>query len=77
MADEMRIALLDLLRKHGVDEGADLLREGMRILAQTLMELEVGQHVGAEGYERRNVMGNGYRDRQWDTRVGTVDLKVP
>src|SRR6266516_2373747 len=44
------------------------------------MEVEVAQHIGAERYERtgeRNGQRNAYRDRTWDTRVGTLDLKVP
>lgn len=80
MADDLRIALLELLRKHGLDDDSDFLREGVRVLAQSLMELEVSQHVGAERHERteeRSGQRNGYRDRPWDTRVGTVELKVP
>src|SRR6266545_4166114 len=44
------------------------------------MEIEVAQHVGAEKYERgaeRTGERNGYRDRAWDTRVGSLELRVP
>jgi transposase-like protein len=44
------------------------------------MELEMTQHVGVEPYERaegRRGQRNGTRERAWDTRVGTIDLKVP
>ncbi|WP_375222147.1 transposase, partial [Symbiobacterium thermophilum] len=74
-----RIALEELLRKSGVDD-VDFLREGVRVLAQDLMELEVSQQIGAERYERsseRSNYRNGYRERQWDTRVGTIDLQIP
>lgn len=80
MADELRIALGDLLRKAQVDQDVDFLREGVKTLSQAMMELEVSQHLGAERHERsadRTGQRNGYRDRQWDTRVGTIDLKVP
>jgi putative transposase len=80
MADELRIALLELLRKAELDESADFLRDGVRALAHELMELEVTQHVGAERYERtaeRVGQRNGYRERTWDTRVGTLELRVP
>ena len=80
MANELRMALLELLRKAELDEGADFLREGVRVLAQELMELEVAQHVGAERYERtpeRTGQRNGYRERAWDTRVGSLELRVP
>ncbi len=61
-------------------EDVDLLREGVRILAQVLMDAEVSTQIGAELYERteeRTAQRNGYRTRTWDTRVGTVELRVP
>jgi Transposase and inactivated derivatives len=80
MADEYRMALLELLRKAEMEGDADFLREGVRVMGQALMELEVSLHIGAERHERtaeRTGQRNGYRDRPWDTRVGTVELKVP
>ena len=80
MADDLRMALEDLLRKAELDGDADFLREGVRVLSQALMELEVTRHVGAERHERttaRTGQRNGYREREWDTRVGTVELRVP
>jgi transposase-like protein len=80
MADDLRMALTELLRKADLDGDVDFLREGVRLLAQQLMELEVSQHVGAERYERTAArMGerNGYRERTWDTRVGSLELRVP
>src|SRR4051812_32939306 len=79
MADELRMALGELLRKAEAGD-AEFLREGVRALAQALMELEVTQQVGAERYERaltRTGQRNGYREREWDTRVGTIELRVP
>jgi putative transposase len=79
MADELRMALAEVLRKAGVED-TDFLREGMRVLAQELMEIEVEQHLGAGRHERtpeRNGYRNGTRDRTWDTRVGTIELQVP
>ena len=49
-------------------------------MAQALMELEVDEGIGAERYQRtveRKTYRNGYRKRRWDTRVGTVQLKIP
>lgn len=80
MAVELRMALLDLLHKAEIDQDVDFLREGVRVLAQALLELEVTEHVGAAPYERseeRRGQRNGYRERQWDTRVGSLDLRVP
>ena len=79
MADELRMALTELLRKADAGD-AEFLREGVRTLAQALMELELTQHLGAERYERaltRTGQRNGYREREWDTRVGTIELQVP
>ena len=80
MADEMRVGLLELLRKAQLEGDSDFLREGVRVLSQALMEMEVEQHVGAARHERtegRSGHRNGYREREWDTRVGTVKLRVP
>ncbi|MDP9469796.1 MAG: IS256 family transposase [Chloroflexota bacterium] len=74
------MALADLLRQAEADPGLDVLREGVRVLAEALMALEVEQHLGAAPHERtpeRTGQRNGYRERAWDTRVGTVDLRVP
>jgi putative transposase len=75
-----KMELYELLRKaDGAD--VDFLREGVRTLAQALMEVEVAAQVGAEHGERapdrRVTHRNGYRARDWDTRVGTVELQVP
>jgi putative transposase len=80
MADELRIGLAELLCKAKMDQDADFLKEGVRVLSQALMEMEVEEYVGASRHERspgRVGQRNGYRERSWDTRVGTVDLKVP
>jgi transposase-like protein len=80
MADELRMALQELLRKAELERDADFLREGVRVLSQALMELEVTQHLGAERHERtpeRSGQRNGYRERTWDTRVGSLELRVP
>ncbi len=79
MADDFRMALEELLRKAELQE-PDFLRDGVRVLAQELMNLEVSQHLGAERYERsdeRRGHRNGSRERPWDTRVGTIELTVP
>lgn len=80
MADALRMALMELLGKAELEESADFLRDGVRVLAQELMELEVARHVGADRYERtaeRTGQRNGYRERTWDTRVGSLALRVP
>jgi len=68
MADDLRMALIALLRMAEVEQDTDVLREGVRVLSQALMELEVSKHVHAERYEHsteRTGQRNGYRERQW------------
>jgi transposase-like protein len=59
---------------------ADLLREMIGFAAHRLMELEVEGLTGAgygEKSQERQVQRNGYRDRSWETRAGTVELRIP
>jgi putative transposase len=59
---------------------ADPLREMIGFAAHRLMELEVEGLTGA-GYGEKNperlAQRNGYRDRSWETRAGTVELRIP
>src|SRR3984957_12458295 len=59
---------------------ADLLREMIGFTAQRLMELEVESKTGASYGEKsaeRLAQRNGYRDRLWEARAGTVELRIP
>ena len=59
---------------------ADLLREMIGFAAHRLMELEVEGVTGAtygEKSQERLAQRNGYRDRSWETRAGTVELRIP
>jgi hypothetical protein len=62
------------------DADPDLLREMVRFLAEHLMSAEVdglaGAPHGARSAGRIN-RRNGYRGRRWDTRAGTIDLRIP
>lgn len=63
-----------------LEQDGDVLREGIRVLSQALMETEVAGLIGAERHERsgdRSAYRNGTRTRTWDTRVGTIELAIP
>jgi putative transposase len=80
MTDELRIGLSELMRKAQVEGDAEFLKEGVRVLSQAIMEMEVEDHLGAARHQRspgRTGQRNGYRRRLWDTRVGAVELAVP
>ena len=59
---------------------SNFLREMIGFAAQRLMELDVenltGAAWGARDAERIN-QRNGYRERPWETRAGTVELRIP
>ena len=76
MTDQM-MTLRTLLE---MSSDADLPREMIGFTAQRLMELEVEGLTGAAHGERspeRINHRNGYRDRAWETRAGTVELRIP
>ena len=72
------MALRSMLEK-GTD--AELLREMIGFAAERLMELEVQGLTGAGHGERnpasRLAQRNSYRERDWETRAGTVELRIP
>src|SRR5450755_5010072 len=74
---DQETALRELLAK-GTD--ASVLRVMIGLAAERLMELEIGNRTGAGHSERspdRLAQRNGYRDRDWETRAGTVELRIP
>jgi putative transposase len=74
---KISITLAELVEKGSQDE---IVRELLSHVAERLMEFEVEQRTGADYGERspeRSNSRNGYRDRLWETRVGSVDLRIP
>ncbi len=71
------IALAELAEK-GAD--VDVLRQMVQFMAQRLMEIDVEGRCGA-GYDEKSPerinSRNGFRDRTWETRAGSVELNIP
>lgn len=82
---EDRMALLETLRKGTEPSGeapgaADFLRRALGWLVHELMDAEVAAQIGAGRYARgedRTAQRNGGRRREWDTRVGTLEVAIP
>jgi putative transposase len=74
---KLSIALTELAEK-GAD--VDVLREMLQFVTQRMMDLDVeglcGAPYGERGVPRENSR-NGYRDRLWETRAGSIDLRIP
>jgi len=69
--------LLDALRAGG---DLDVIREGLALVLQALIEAEATQHIGARPYERseqRTTHRNGSRSRLLSTKAGDVELRIP
>jgi transposase-like protein len=81
MADAHNLSADALVRKVLTDDHADLVREAVSFLCHQIMEAEVTARIGAGLGERapdeRSTHRNGYRERRWDTRAGTVELFIP
>jgi putative transposase len=74
---EERLALAELLEKAG---DGDFLRSVAEAVLQLLMETDVEGLIGAGRYERsgeRTTWRNGHRDRTLDTRLGSLQLRIP
>src|SRR5688572_15157589 len=81
MAEGLRMTAVQAVDKLMSSEHADVIRESVRLVVAELMEAEVAELIGAEygerAPERRSTQRNGYRPREWDTRVGELELQIP
>jgi putative transposase len=77
---EKSMSLDELVRKLMGDDHADVLRESLAWFVRELMEVEVATQIGADLHEKspeRTTHRNGYRERLWQTRAGSVELAIP
>jgi len=79
MVEEI-LGSLAWLRKRVEEADTDLLREMVKAVAEVFMSVEASASCGAPYHQpstERVNHRNGYRERRWDTRVGTIDLAIP
>src|SRR5207248_1122568 len=70
-------SLLDAIRAGG---DIDVIRKGVELILQALIETEATEVIGAQRFERtegRTAQRNGSRDRLLSTKAGDVELKIP
>ena len=73
-------ALSELLAALRAGGDIDVIRTGMQLVAQALIELEADQQIGAGRYERsaeRVTHRNGARERLLSTKAGDLELRIP
>jgi len=80
MADITSVDLARLAGENLEQASPDLLRAMVKTFAEALMGAEADAICGApygQPSEERVNYRNGYRDRRWDTRAGTIELAIP
>jgi transposase-like protein len=80
MTDKQTIDVLEVMRKRLDGADPEMLRDMVQVVAESLMSAEADSLCGAQYGERsaeRSNWRNGYRQRRWDTRVGSVELSIP
>ena len=81
MAEGRRMTAADVVARVMAGEHSDFVRDAVALIAHELMEAEVSVEVGAElgevAPEARVTHRNGYRSRDWETRVGEIELLIP
>jgi len=61
-------------------QSPDTLKELLHLVVETAIQAQFDEHVGVAPFERseqRRAQRNGYRERRFDTRLGTLDLTIP
>jgi putative transposase len=80
MAEGRRMTAADVAANVLAGEHGDFVRDAVALVARELMEAEICAEVGAElgeVSETRVAYRNGYRPREWETRVGEIELLIP
>lgn len=74
------IDLSGFLDEHLSQASPDLLRRMLKTFVEALMSADAEVVCGADYNQRseaRTNSRNGYRERRWDTRAGSIELAIP
>jgi len=77
---EQNIDLHEFLCNIGAEDDGDFLREAAAMVMRLVMDEQISRQIGARRYERserRETQRNGYRKRNWETRLGDIRLRIP
>ena len=75
-----KFAIADLLEALRAGGDLDIIRQGLALVLQALIEAEAAEQIGAGRYERstsRTTHRNGSRSRLLSTKAGDVELRIP
>lgn len=80
ISDQLKDTLVEQIVKGLIGQGTDGLKPVLELLFNTAMKVEREQALGAAIHERtedRKGYANGYKPRELNTRMGTLDLAIP
>lgn len=80
ISDQLKDTLVEQILKGLIGQGTEGLKPILELLLNTTMKVERERALGATSYERteeRNGYANGYKPKELQTRMGSLDLKVP
>lgn len=80
ISDRANDTLVDQIIKGLIDQGAEGLKPVLELLFNAAMKVEREQFLAAGPYERneeRKGLANGYKPKEIQTRMGTLELSVP
>src|SRR5688572_4160234 len=80
LTDDITSVLLTYMHRHNLTVQPEFRRAVLRLTLQALMEWEVSAAIHAGHYERigsRKTYRNGYRERQYLSRLGEITLHIP
>jgi len=80
ISDQLKNTLIEEIVKGLIGQGPEGLKPVLEMIFNTAMNIEREQVLGASPYERtdaRKGYSNGFKPKQFQTRMGSLDLQIP